>query len=777
MSNPIAPDGCYVLKEPVSPPEILDMLVVGGGPAGTAAAFRAKELGLTALVIDYDDLMKRIRDYAKGKPILPSFGGGDNMQFPKGEDLISKLHFEPIDKDDMCTEWRQLYHDASIPAQVGVELTGMTRRDDGVWSVETWNHKQHADQIILARHVVIAIGRGVPRRFDIPGNIDGISYRMDDPVNFVGAPVCIVGGGTSAAEAVIAISNAKAAAQDETPVCWSYRGNKMPRVSRALSEVFFDAYVGNGNIYYYPHSEPVAVVTAPDHNDYLSLRIDRRTVEDRPNETSHLEFDKRFCMACIGEDLPEALLGQMNISLMTGGPRNKKRVTVSPLLESQQANVYLVGDLLSQVYLETNDFEADPTTFHEIKHPGNVKSSLRDGVFIAEVIRQKLDGNDEIKIELEFVENKVETEAPSIDVAAATEETDGPPAESIPDDRRDQSEPAVLVKMTPAGVEEDEFPISANASIVIGKAEGDLKYPKDDALVDKHATVFFKEGGLFVRDEGSQTGTYVQLVPGETQPLTNGDLVRLGQQILVFKSDSGKASFTHYDASGQTVGIHDLKQGETIVLGRDAPDITLDADDTVLSRRHLSVSFRKEGLFVKDLKSLNNSLLRIRGEQKLEADDVIRLGHQIFRISLSAELPSAITTFKPKPFVEEALPETILNLDPASPAAPAAPAKEGVASVTYEGTGKTLEISAKESICDLAENNGVTITAECHAGICGSDPIRIVSGGDQLNEITDEEADTLEDICDLEAGNGPGQCRLACMTRSKGPVTIEIVEP
>ncbi len=73
MSNPIAPDGCFVLKEPVSPPEILDMLVVGGGPAGTAAAFRANELGLTALVIDYDDLMKRIRDYAKGKPILPSF--------------------------------------------------------------------------------------------------------------------------------------------------------------------------------------------------------------------------------------------------------------------------------------------------------------------------------------------------------------------------------------------------------------------------------------------------------------------------------------------------------------------------------------------------------------------------------------------------------------------------------------------------------------------------------------------------------------------------------
>ena len=30
--------------------EVLDLLIVGGGPAGTAAAFRAKELGLEPLV-------------------------------------------------------------------------------------------------------------------------------------------------------------------------------------------------------------------------------------------------------------------------------------------------------------------------------------------------------------------------------------------------------------------------------------------------------------------------------------------------------------------------------------------------------------------------------------------------------------------------------------------------------------------------------------------------------------------------------------------------------
>ena len=161
-------------------PELVDILIVGGGPAGTAAAFRAKELGLTAVVIDYDDLMKRIRDYAKDKFILPDFGGGDKMQFPKGGELISKLTFGPIDKDDMCAQWKELYERYQVPVHIGVELTGLEALEDGTCRVQAWNHGTKSDQNFLAKHVVIAFGRGVPRRFDIPGSVDGIAFRLSD---------------------------------------------------------------------------------------------------------------------------------------------------------------------------------------------------------------------------------------------------------------------------------------------------------------------------------------------------------------------------------------------------------------------------------------------------------------------------------------------------------------------------------------------------------------------------------------------------------------------
>ncbi len=108
MNRECEADGTLILDDPVELPELLDVLIVGGGPGGTATAFRAKELGLAALVIDFDDLLKRIRDYPKEKFILPTFGGGDKMAFPAGGQCVTRLHFDPIDKDDICANWKGL---------------------------------------------------------------------------------------------------------------------------------------------------------------------------------------------------------------------------------------------------------------------------------------------------------------------------------------------------------------------------------------------------------------------------------------------------------------------------------------------------------------------------------------------------------------------------------------------------------------------------------------------------------------------------------------------
>ncbi len=291
MTEPrsVTRDGRLVLDETVVLPKVLDLLIVGGGPAGTALAFRAKELGLSALVIDRDDVLTRIRDYTKDKPILPDFGGGDKMTFPDGGPLIAQLRFSAIDKDEMHRLWKSLYVRNNIPAQVGVDLLGLKAGDDSIWQATAWNTNTRSEQAFAARHVALALGGGIPRRLDIPGDVNAIAARLHDASAYVGAPACVIGGGSSAAEAVVAISHAKSKASDNAPVCWAYRGTKMPAVSKALADVLFTAYSECGNIRYLPASEPIALMARP-HGTVLCVEVDRKEMPNRPVEAVQLEF-------------------------------------------------------------------------------------------------------------------------------------------------------------------------------------------------------------------------------------------------------------------------------------------------------------------------------------------------------------------------------------------------------------------------------------------------------------------------------------------------------
>jgi len=764
-------DGALIIKQPVKLPDVLDVLIVGGGPAGTAAAFHAKELGLQALVIDFDDILKRIRDYAKDKQILPGFGGGDKMKFPTGGDLVSHLHFEPIDKDDMQITWKQFYVENNIPAKIKVELTGLEKGSDAVWNAKVYNHHLKKDEIIKTKHVVLALGGGEPRRFDIPGNLEGVSYRLNDAKTYVGSPVCVLGGGTSAAEAVIAISNAKKEIEDRYEVCWSYRGTTMPAVSKALAEIFFDVHMNNGNIRYLPNSDAVAVVTAEDKNEYLSVRVDRRKVEGRPSETTHVEFPKEYCIACIGQDLPERILKTMGIYMAVGGPTDKKRMVVTRQLETQQKNVYLVGDLLSQAYFETDDFNADPKGFAEIKHRGNIKSALRDGVYVAKVIANRLAGKPDADIVLDEAEEKAAPPKEKTIAVMGVVEAQAPPAASVAPERATETAHAWLIRILPGNVEENEYPLKEEGVTTIGRNNCDINFPDDTLLSEHHASITHNKDGYTLRDDGSANGVFLKAAEGKDLELSDGDLLKVGRQYLMIEAKGGKFTFIHYDQSGIEKNRHSIPN-KTIVLGREAPDITLDFSDKILSRRHLSLSVKEGKLLLKDLLSVNGTFLRVRDSIKLEHGTQFRIGQQSFCLTLRQDAVLNTGGFVVQKPAEPVIAKPPAPPEPVKSPKPVAVVSGGEPAVTFKNNGQRFIVKPGQTICEIAEANGLPLNAECHAGMCGSDPIRVISGHENLNELTDGEKEALEDICELK----PGECRLACMVKVKGPVEVEILK-
>jgi thioredoxin reductase (NADPH) len=747
--------------------DVLDLLIVGGGPAGTAAAFRAKELELNTLVIDRDDVLTRIRDYAKGKAILPDFGGGDKMLFPEGGPLVKDLHFSPIDKDAMHAGWKALYGRHGVREEVGVELVGLDADADGLWQAKLWHSHTKSESTVQARHVVLALGGGMPRRLDIPGDVKSIATGLTDASAFVGAPVCVIGGGTSAAEAAIAISSAKSAADDPTPVCWAYRGTKMPAVSKALADELFEAYTSGGNIRYLPGSEPVSISDRSGQS-MLCLEVDRKELVNRPTEVLHLEFLTRQTIACIGQEIPERFLATLGLGAVTGGPRNKKAFAVSPLLETIRPNLYLVGDTLSPLYFEADDWAGDPSEFREVRRRGNVKAALRDGVLVAEVVSQRLQGVTNIVVNL----NR-DAAPPPPERASVAASTAGPATETTVDMTQapaaaPERRACLILLLQGNTVEADEFKLNPNGPTTIGRGRCDIRFPDDTLMSERHVTIVGEHNRYLLRDEGSSDGVFLRVTEDRPTEVEGGAIVSAGRQWLVL-SGAADPGLTHYGPDGRVRNRYPLTEGQTVVVGRDG-DLPLDRKDGMLSRRHMSATVRHGVTSIRDLKSVNGTFLKVASSRPLEDGDEIRFGAQTLRFSMSRET-------RPQMAVQFQTPLAMPVATAAAAAEQAAHAgagagEAGAMTVVFKNIGKECPIAKGHSICQLAEDGDVPIKAQCHEGRCGSDPIRIISGAECLNNPTEAEASTLEEL-GLEAG----EYRLACVTRASGAVVVELLDP
>jgi nitrite reductase (NADH) large subunit len=90
----------------------------------------------------------------------------------------------------------------------------------------------------------------------------------------------------------------------------------------------------------------------------------------------------------------------------------------------------------------------------------------------------------------------------------------------------------------------------------------------------------------------------------------------------------------------------------------------------------------------------------------------------------------------------------------------------GEVSVAFRN-GPTVLVKKGDKLLDIAEASQVPIEHGCRMGMCGSDPVRILEGEENLSPMRSAERRTLERL-----GLGAG-CRMACVSRVEGPVVVE----
>ncbi len=203
-----------IAKAGVKHPGALDVLIVGAGPAGFAAALAAKKLGLNYQVVEQEALGGAVFQYPRGKLVMTA-----PVELP----IIGKVQFRNTSKEELLKFWTNACTSNDLRINYNERVEAVTREDEGAFQVKTSKHLYKASTVLLG------IGRrGTPRKLGVPGEeLSKVVYRLIDPEQYRGRRVVVVGGGDSALEAAASIAEL-----GDTDVVLSYRGEAFQRAKQ-----------------------------------------------------------------------------------------------------------------------------------------------------------------------------------------------------------------------------------------------------------------------------------------------------------------------------------------------------------------------------------------------------------------------------------------------------------------------------------------------------------------------------------------------------------------
>ena len=210
---------------------------------------------------------------------------------------------------------------------------------------------------------------------------------------------------------------------------------------------------------------------------------------------------------------------------------------------------------------------------------------------------------------------------------------------------------AKLILIRGEGVEGLSYQLNADQHIV-GR-NGQLVFTDDPFISPRHANLFYRNGKLVVRDEGSLNGVYWR-VSGTTE-LAAGDLFLAGEQLFAVEgpprpNDGPAPDGTYFYTSpkhqthfklvqileGGSPGMAVSARGQTLQIGREGGELNFPMD-LYMSAAHCRVEDTGGGnLTLTDLNSRNGTYVRLKTERELGHGDYLFIGRKLLRVEVTA---------------------------------------------------------------------------------------------------------------------------------------------
>lgn len=175
---------------------MLDLLIIGAGPAGLSAAEAAAHAGLDYVVIEKGTIANTIRKYPVGRAM---FSTPNEVEMHPG--TLRPAREKPT-REEMLSHYVHFVLDLDLKINTDEKVVSVNGNIKEGFVVKTDRSEYEA------RRVLFAIGAMEhPRHLNVPGeDLPKVHHLFVDPYAYVRKDALVVGGGNSAAEAALFLS-------------------------------------------------------------------------------------------------------------------------------------------------------------------------------------------------------------------------------------------------------------------------------------------------------------------------------------------------------------------------------------------------------------------------------------------------------------------------------------------------------------------------------------------------------------------------------------------
>ena len=174
-------------------PELLDVIVVGGGPTGLACGIEAMRANLKLLIVEKGCLVNSLYSYPAN---MTFFTTRERLEI--GDIPFTSVNLKPT-RAEALEYYRGVTHFYKLPTHFDERVVEI-RRPDAVFEVDT-ERSSRKQRTYKSRTVIIASGYyDLPNRMGVPGeDLAKVSHYALEGHAFYGHKVAVIGGANSAA--------------------------------------------------------------------------------------------------------------------------------------------------------------------------------------------------------------------------------------------------------------------------------------------------------------------------------------------------------------------------------------------------------------------------------------------------------------------------------------------------------------------------------------------------------------------------------------------------